>query len=217
MEEVCVSLDKNGQRQQISQTENSQQRHRNEILVDATGCIAGRMCSHVSKLLLKGNRVTIVNSEKAMLSGNRYKTIDLYKEFLEINSVTNPIHGPFHPRRPDTMLTKMVRGMVPKTKTSGIEAFKRLRVYIGIPDQFMNKKAESMEDSKITRPPAKYISVGDVAKQIGWKGVLRKEVGQQPQIQKDETKTKGGQKRQKSIGPPQEVDTDKDKKREDNE
>jgi large subunit ribosomal protein L13 len=217
MEEVCVSLDKNGKRQQLSQTENSQQRHRNEILVDATGCIAGRMCSHVSKLLLKGNRVTIVNSEKAMLSGNRYKTIDLYKEFLEINSVTNPIHGPFHPRRPDTILTKMVRGMVPKTKTSGIEAFKRLRVYIGIPDQFMNKKAESFEDSKITRPPAKYISVGDVAKQIGWKGVLRKEVGQQPQIQKDETKTKGGQKRQKSIGPPQEVHTDKDKKREDNE
>lgn len=214
MEEVCVSLDKNGQRQQISQTENSQQRHRNEILVDATGCIAGRMCSHVSKLLLKGNRVTIVNSEKAMLSGNRYKTIDLYKEFLEINSVTNPIHGPFHPRRPDTMLTKMVRGMVPKTKTSGIEAFKRLRVYIGIPDQFMNKKAEFFEDSKITRPPAKYISVGDVAKQIGWKGVLQKEVGQQPQIQKAETKTKRGQK---SIAPPQEVNKDKDKKRENNE
>ena len=209
-----MSLDKNGQRQQISQTENSQQRHRNEILVDATGCIAGRMCSHVSKLLLKGNRVTIVNSEKAMLSGNRYKTIDLYKEFLEINSVTNPIHGPFHPRRPDTMLTKMARGMVPKTKTSGIEAFKRLRVYIGIPDQFMNKKAEFFEDSKITRPPAKYISVGDVAKQIGWKGVLQKEVGQQPQIQKAETKTKGGQK---SIAPPQEVNKDKDKKRENNE
>jgi large subunit ribosomal protein L13 len=212
-----VSLDKNGQRQQISQTENSQQRHRNEILVDATGCIAGRMCSHVSKLLLKGNRVTIVNSEKAMLSGNRYKTIDLYKEFLEINSVTNPIHGPFHPRRPDTMLTKMVRGMVPKTKTSGIEAFKRLRVYIGIPDQFMNKKAESFEDSKITRPPSKYISVGDVAKQIGWKGVLQKEVRQQPQIQKAETKTKGGQKGQKSIVPPQEVNKDKEKKRENNE
>ncbi|CAN5151295.1 hypothetical protein BH18THE2_BH18THE2_11230 [soil metagenome] len=210
-------MDKNGQRQQLSRTENSQQRHRNEILVDATGCIAGRMCSHVSKLLLKGNRVTIVNSEKAMLSGNRYKTIDLYKEFLEINSVTNPIHGPFHPRRPDTMLTKMVRGMVPKTKTSGIEAFKRLRVYIGIPDQFMNKKAESFEDSKITRPPAKYISVGDVAKQIGWKGVLQKEVRQQPQIQKAETKTKGGQKGQESTAPSQEVNTDKDKKSDNNE
>jgi large subunit ribosomal protein L13 len=96
------------------------------VVVDATNCIAGRMCSHVSKLLLRGNRVAIVNAEKAMLSGNRYKTIDSYKEYLEINSVTNPIHGPFHPRRPDTILSKMVRGMMPKRKPYGISAFLKL-------------------------------------------------------------------------------------------
>ena len=141
------------------------------VVVDATNCIAGRMCSHVSKLLLRGNRVAIVNAEKAMLSGNRYKTIELYKEHLEINSVTNPIHGPFHPRRPDTMLTKMVRGMVPKRKTSGIQAHKRLRVYIGIPEEIKSSKMEIFEDSKITKPESYYISVGDVAKQIGWKGI----------------------------------------------
>jgi large subunit ribosomal protein L13 len=129
------------------------------------------MCSHVSKLLLKGNKVSIVNAEKAMLSGNRYKTIELYKEHLEINSVTNPIHGPFHPRRPDTMLTKMVRGMVPKQKTTGIEAFQRLRVYIGVPEEMKKAKMQSFEDSKITKPEAYYITVGDVAKQIGWKGI----------------------------------------------
>jgi large subunit ribosomal protein L13 len=140
------------------------------VVVDATNCIAGRMCSHVSKLLLKGNKVSIVNAEKAMLSGNRYKTIELYKEHLEINSVTNPIHGPFHPRRPDTMLTKMVRGMVPKQKTTGIEAFQRLRVYIGVPEEMKNAKMQSFEDSKITKPESYYITVGDVAKQIGWKG-----------------------------------------------
>jgi large subunit ribosomal protein L13 len=139
------------------------------IVVDATNCIAGRMCSHVSKLLLKGNKVAIVNAEKAMLSGNRYKTIELYKEHLEINSVTNPIHGPFHPRRPDTMLSKMVRGMVPKRKSSGIEAFTRLRVYIGVPEEMKGAKMESFADSKITKPESYYISMGDVAKQIGWK------------------------------------------------
>lgn len=158
------------------------------MVIDATDCIAGRMCSHVSKLLLKGNRVLVVNSERAMLSGDRYKTIDLYKEYLEINSVTNPIHGPFHPRRPDTILTKMVRGMIPKTKTSGIEAFKRLRVYIGTPDQLRNMKTESFEDAKITRSPSRYISVGEVARQIGWKGILRNnseqgtQNGDQPRI-----------------------------------
>ena len=140
------------------------------IVVDATNCIAGRMCSHVSKLLLKGNRVAIVNAEKAVLSGNRYKTIDSYKEHLEINSVTNPIHGPFHPRRPDTIISKMVRGMVPKRKAVGISAFKRLRVYMGVPEGMKGAKMESFEDSKITKPESYYISIAEVAKQIGWKG-----------------------------------------------
>lgn len=140
------------------------------IVVDATNCIAGRMCSHVSKLLLQGNRVAIVNAEKAMLSGARAKTIQLYKEHLEINSVTNPIHGPFHPRRPDTMLTKMVRGMVPKRKSSGMTAFARLRVYIGVPEEMKKTKMESFPDSKITKPESYYITVGEVAKEMGWKG-----------------------------------------------
>lgn len=140
------------------------------IVVDATNCIAGRMCSHVSKLLLQGNRVAIVNAEKAMLSGNRYKTINSYKEHLEINSVTNPIHGPFHPRRPDTIISKMVRGMIPKRKSDGIEAFKRLRVYMGVPEGMKSAKMESFDDSKITKPESYYISIAEVAKQIGWKG-----------------------------------------------
>jgi len=140
------------------------------VVVDATNCIAGRMCSHVSKLLLQGNRVAIVNAEKAMLSGNRYKTIDSYKEHLEINSVTNPIHGPFHPRRPDTIISKMVRGMVPKRKPDGMTAFKRLRVYMGVPEGMKDAKMESFDDSKITKPESYYISIAEVAKQIGWKG-----------------------------------------------
>ncbi|HYY40810.1 MAG TPA: 50S ribosomal protein L13 [Nitrososphaera sp.] len=147
-----------------------QKQQQTTVVVDATSCIAGRMCSHVSKLLLQGKRVAIVNAEKAMLSGNRYKTIDSYKEHLGINSVTNPIHGPFHPRRPDTILSKMVRGMVPKRKPSGIGAFKHLRVYTGVPEDMKGAKMESFEDSKITKPESYYISIAEVAKQIGWKG-----------------------------------------------
>lgn len=147
-----------------------QKQQKTILVVDATNCIAGRMCSHVSKLLLQGNRVAIVNAEKAMLSGNRYKTIDSYKEHLGINSVTNPIHGPFHPRRPDTILSKMVRGMVPKRKPDGISAFKRLRVYMGVPEGMKAARMESFDDSKISKPESYYISVAEVAKQIGWKG-----------------------------------------------
>jgi len=145
---------------------------RGEIVVNGAGCIAGRLCSHVAKLILKGNRVTIVNAEEAVLSGHRYKTIQLYKEHLEISSATNPMHGPFHPRRPDRILTKMVRGMMPKRKASGIEAFKRLRVYISIPNQLRNSAMKSFEDSKITKPMSNYITMGDLAKEIGWRGEI---------------------------------------------
>jgi large subunit ribosomal protein L13 len=154
----------------LAEQKTVQKQQKTILVIDATNCIAGRMCSHVSKLLLQGNRVAIVNAEKAMLSGNRYKTIDSYKEHLGINSVTNPIHGPFHPRRPDTILSKMVRGMVPKRKPDGISAFKRLRVYMGVPEDMKSAKMESFDDSKITKPESYYISIAEVAKQIGWKG-----------------------------------------------
>ena len=57
------------------------------IVVDATDHIAGRLSSHVAKLLLKGNRVSLVNCEKIMMSGTRANIIKEQREFLEINSM----------------------------------------------------------------------------------------------------------------------------------
>ena len=39
------------------------------IVVDGTNLIAGRLCSNVAKLLRHGNRVSIINCEKIMMSG----------------------------------------------------------------------------------------------------------------------------------------------------
>jgi len=167
-------LDKKIQSQQQQQKQQQAQLNSNKhIVVDGSNCISGRLCSKVSKLLLQGNRVSVVNAEKVMVSGNRYEVIESYKKRLEVSSVTNPINGPFHPRRPDTIITKMIRGMVPKRKSSGIESFKRLRVYIGVPNELKNSTLKIFDDAKITRQESFYISMSDVAKQIGWKGVVQ--------------------------------------------
>jgi large subunit ribosomal protein L13 len=158
-------------KEQSKQLQQQQPQEQNKhIVVNASNCISGRLCSKVSKLLLQGNRVSVVNAEKVMISGNKYEVIESYKKMLEVSSVTNPIHGPFHPRRPDTIITRMIRGMVPKSKPSGIQAFKRLRVYIGTPEELKNSTMKTFEDAKITKQQSFYISMGDVAKQIGWKG-----------------------------------------------
>jgi large subunit ribosomal protein L13 len=142
-----------------------------QMTVDATDCIAGRLCSQISKLLLKGYRVRVVNAEKTLISGNRYMIIDSYKKFLTISSATNPVHGPFHPRRPDRILTRMVRGMLPKRKPSGTSALKRLRVYVSVPPELKESRTEKFESSKIRRPHSYYSTLGDIAKQIGWNGM----------------------------------------------
>jgi len=139
-----------------------------QVVVDATNHIAGRLCSYVAKMLLKGNDVVILNAEKAMLSGDRYSTIRQWHEYLEIGSITNPIHGPFHARRPDRIITRMVRGMVPKQKPKGVSAMKRLRVYIGVPKNYEGVKSKEFEDAKIRKPVSYYTSVHDLAKLIGW-------------------------------------------------
>lgn len=139
-----------------------------DIIVDGTNHIAGRLCSQVAKLLKAGNRVAIVNSENIMLSGSRKMIIEEYRKFLEIASITNPKFGPFHPRRPDTIITKMVRGMLPKNKPSGKTSFKRLRVYLGVPNELKSKKTTQFEDAKIRKPAPYYTTLGEMGRLVGW-------------------------------------------------
>ena len=138
------------------------------IVVDATDHIAGRLSSHVAKLLLKGNRVSIVNCEKIMISGTRSNIIKEYREFLEIASILHPKHGPFHPRRPDTIMKKMIRGMLPRKKPSGLEAHKRLRTYIGSPKELSSFEKIQFENAKIKRAAANYTTMGELGRTIGW-------------------------------------------------
>lgn len=139
------------------------------IVVDATDHIAGRLSSNVAKLLLKGNRVSIVNCEKIMMSGTRTNIIKEYREFLEINSIINPKHGPVHYRRPDTIIAKMIRGMLPHDrKPSGKEAHQRLRTYIGSPKEIKSLEKIQFEKAKIRKTASNYVSVGELCRVIGW-------------------------------------------------
>ena len=137
--------------------------------VDASGQIAGRLCSKIAKQLLNGERVIVINSEKTLVSGNRKSVMQSWFEYLKIASVVHPKHGPFHQRTPDGIITRMVRGMVPRRKPKGELAMKRLRVYVGVPNEYAKVKFQRFEDTAATKPPAYYVSISEIAKRIGWK------------------------------------------------
>ena len=139
-----------------------------QIYVDATNQIAGRLSSKVAKLILSGKRVTVVNAERALISGSRTSVINQWKERLELSSRVNPIYGPIHPRRPDTILRRMVRGMVPRKKPKGALAMKRLRVYIGVPAELASEKMTAFDGTTASRPIPIYVTMGDLSKSLGW-------------------------------------------------
>ncbi len=136
----------------------------NTIIVDAKGLILGRLASNVAKLLLQGETVIILNAEKAAISGKKQQIVQEAKEFLEVG---HPRKGPIHPRRPDKIVSRTVRGMLPRRKPKGVAAYKRLRVYLGAPLEFEDKKIQTIPEASADKLKSPYITVGDLAKEIG--------------------------------------------------
>ena len=114
-----------------------------EIIIDARGCVLGRLSSHIAKELLFGKRVIVVNSEKAVISGSRKVVFGKYKKMRDMGTTRM---GPFPSRMPDRILRRTVRGMLPYQKPRGRDAYKRLRTYIGVPAGIVAENAERMDD-----------------------------------------------------------------------
>lgn len=139
--------------------------NKNASVVDADGLILGRMASVVAKRLLNGEKITIVNSEKSIISGKRKSILLEAKRFLEVG---HPRKGPFHPRLPDRIVRRTVRGMLPWRHPKGKQAYRRLQVFIGIPEKLGVTETETIKGAKVTKLTCAYTTVGKIAKEIGW-------------------------------------------------
>lgn len=135
------------------------------IVVNAEDLVLGRMCSKIAKKLLIGEQVIVVNAEKAVLSGRKKSKVKEAHVFLEVGK---PVTGPFHYRRPDRILRRTVRGMLPFKQPKGKQAYKRLKVYVGTPDELKNQKTETFEEAQAKKLRCSYFTLGQYAKEIGW-------------------------------------------------
>ena len=134
-------------------------------VINAEGLIVGRMCSKVAKRLLNGEQVIILNAEKAVFSGKKKSKVAEAHLFLEVGA---PERGPFHYRRPDRFLRKTVRGMLPFKQPKGKSAYKRLKVFMGIPRELKDEDMITFEDVSLTNLKGPYFTLGELASEIGW-------------------------------------------------
>ncbi len=135
------------------------------IVVDASNLILGRMATVATKHLLNGENVIILNAEKAVISGKKISRVREAKEKLEIG---HPRKGPYFPRQPDRFVKRVVRGMLPRKKPKGKAAFKRLRVFIGVPEEFKDKPTVTISEASAEKLRCPCATVGELVKEIGW-------------------------------------------------
>ncbi|MEM7821328.1 MAG: 50S ribosomal protein L13 [Candidatus Aenigmatarchaeota archaeon] len=136
------------------------------IIYDAENQILGRIASKIAKQLLKGEKIFVVNIEKAHISGDPKYIVKKYSEKINRG---DPKHGPFFPKTPDGIFRRTVRGMLPWDKDKGRKAFKRLRVFIGVPEEFKNKKIEKPESKDVTKLKCRSITLGELSLKLGAK------------------------------------------------
>jgi len=132
-----------------------------EIVINAEGCIFGRLCSYAAKKALEGNDIMVVNSEQAIISGNKKDIIKKYNELVRKGGFSQK--GPKYSKVPYMMLKRGIRGMLPNHRRGmGKQAFLKIKCYNGVPEEFAEKK---MTKIRCTRP-MKFISLKELSEKI---------------------------------------------------
>jgi len=59
--------------------------------------------------------------------------------------------------------------MLPDTP-SGASMYRRLKVYINVPEEYSRKEKVKFVGASVDRLKGKYVTVGELTKELGWKG-----------------------------------------------
>lgn len=139
------------------------------MIIDGEGLVLGRLASNVSKNLLNGEKIVVINAEKIVISGTKEWAYARYKQRVDRASISNPRRmGPKYPRKPDDIFRRTVRGMLPYRKTTGREAFKGLKVYVGVPQEFKDAEIFKVHEAE-PKNIKKSIELGEVSRLLGAK------------------------------------------------
>ena len=156
----------------IQQRETQKTHHRGmrRTVIDASGLILGRLASYVAKQILLGEEIVVVNAENAVITGRKKSVVAKFQTRLGIRTLGTQKKAPKHARRPDTYIRRVVRGMLPWKKPKGKSAYRRLKVYISVPEDLKDAPTHSFPRARKELRPS--MTVGELMTIFGWKNPM---------------------------------------------
>ena len=108
------------------------------IVIDGHNALLGRLASYSAKQALLGKEIVIVNCKDVVVSGSREMILREYRIVRKKGG--SSLKGPVISRVSEKMVKRTIRGMLPHTQTRGLLAFKRIRGYNGMPEEYKDVK-----------------------------------------------------------------------------
>jgi len=137
------------------------------MIIDATDKILGRMATFVAKKALQGEKVEVINSEKAVVTGDKSQVLAKFKQRKDRGI---PLKGPYYPKKSEAIVRRAIRGMLPFKRSKGREAFKNVVCYASVPDHLKDKKPEEIKNANIDKVPnLRYITIERISQYLGGK------------------------------------------------
>jgi large subunit ribosomal protein L13 len=111
-------------------------------VIDASDVVLGRLASQVAVLLRgkhkpifaphvdTGDFVIVINADKVALSGNKLEQKKAYRHSGYPGGLRSISYGELMEKRPERIVEKAVRGMLPKNSL-GRQTLRKLKVYAG--------------------------------------------------------------------------------------
>jgi large subunit ribosomal protein L13 len=131
-------------------------------VIDAEDVVLGRLASNVATLLRgkhkptfaphvdTGDFVIIVNADKVVLTGNKRDQAFAYRHSGYPGGLRKQSFGELLDTRPERLLEKVVKGMLPKNKLGRAQG-KKLKVYAGPDHPHAAQQPKPFEIAKVSR------------------------------------------------------------------
>ncbi|WP_199434389.1 50S ribosomal protein L13 [Qaidamihabitans albus] len=131
-------------------------------VIDAEDVVLGRLATEVATLLRgkhkptyaphvdTGDFVIIVNAEKVALTGNKREQKFAYRHSGHPGGLRKRSFGELLDARPERLVEKVVKGMLPKTKLGRAQA-KKLKVYAGAEHPHAAQQPQPREITKVAQ------------------------------------------------------------------
>ena len=134
------------------------------IVIDAEGLVLGRLATEVARILRgkhkptfaphmdMGDHVVIVNADKIVVTSDKAEKKVYYRHSGYPGGISKQTLGEVMATKPEEVIRKAVRGMIPKTRL-GRAQIKKLKIYAG-PDHPHSAQQPQVLDLAGARRPA---------------------------------------------------------------